>query len=247
MSGSRRTLPFTRSQFLWRAGTLAGGRAGVTPGAWPGSWAFSRFAALFALRKAPGVGAGWKRHLRHPLHQSRVGGVAKHPRSQAGNIASPGRGSPGCGPSNPTAPEPRESAVSGSPGLLGDRQGTQAGEGGTGGGHHPGHGLCPGLQAAGRSIRQPQDMVAPRRHPALAAPRVLGQVRSRTWGGRQSELPKHPLHPKTSRTPCITWTPHTPCTTGTPCHPTRPGHPRAPQSPVPPTHSKHSMHPTCPG
>lgn len=159
----------------------------------------------------------------------------------------PRQGIPGMRSQQPHSPRATGISRVRQPGLLGDREGTQAGEGGTGGGHHPGHGLCPGLQAAGRSIRQPQDMVAPRRHPALAAPRVLGQVRSRTWGGRQSELPKHPLHPKTSRTPCITWTPHTPCTTGTPCHPTRPGHPRAPQNPVPPTHSKHSMHPTCPG
>lgn len=57
--------------------------------------------------------------------------MTKHPRSQAGNIASPGRGSPGCGPSNPTAPEPRESALSGSPGDTGggggDRRGPPSG------------------------------------------------------------------------------------------------------------------------
>lgn len=62
-----------------------------------------------------------------PLHQGRERGMAKHPRSQAGNIASPGGGSPGCRPSNARAPEPRESALSGSPGLRGDRRGGQAG------------------------------------------------------------------------------------------------------------------------
>lgn len=229
-------------QFLWRAEGPRGrpcrahtGRLAGFVGAFPVCCFFHSYESTWAWRRVEAAPPA-------PLQHRREHGVAKHPRSQAGNIASPGRGSPGCRPSNPTAPEPRESAVSASPGLLGDRQGGTRG---------------PPSGTAARTLSRPSGCGlvnpavtgsrVPSPPPGARGPAGFGAGEEQKAGGRQPELPKHPMHP---RSPC---TPRTPCTTGAPCYPTYAGHPKAPQNRMDPTHSKHSMypghstHPTCPG
>lgn len=185
----------------------------------------------------------------------------------------PRRGIPGMPPQQRHSPR--------ATGISPVRQPRAAGgqAGGTGGGHHPGqpHGLCPGLQAAGWSIQQEQDLVAPRRRPALAAPRVLGQGRSRTRLGASRSSPNTPRTPKPHsshvshgpyippalqappanprtqgtpvhpRIPCTPRTPSIPCTRGIPCIPRSAWSPCTPCTPQAPQYPKYLLYPSQPG
>lgn len=173
--------------------------------------------------------------------------------TRAGNERWPSAPGAGLGTSPPQAGDPRGAAPAAPQppsrgisrvGQPGDRRGDRGAPSGT----------------AARTLSRPSGCRwvnpaaagpgAPRRRPALAAPRVLGQVRSRTRVGASRSSPNAPCTPK----------PHTPRMDPTyplhyryPLNPRHPGHPSAPQNRMHPTHSKHSvypghsMRPTCPG
>lgn len=151
--------------------------------------------------------------------------VAEHPRTPAplpgwGRCPPQAGGRRDTGGRRPHGPEPRETPASASPGLPG---GT-AGEGATGRDSRADSVLAFRLWV-GKS-NSSGAWAAPRRHPALTTPQVLGQARSRAPVGAS---------PGTPTTPC---TPRTPCT-----HvPHAPHIPRAPHAPpcTPFSHAPHT-------
>lgn len=165
----------------------------------------------FKLVKAPGPGSHGSRRRSvgqrgHPClsppqntYRGQCGGrgVAEHPR---------------------LLPLPRSSKGTAGQGTGGCRGGDRQRRGGTGGGHA-------GMTA--RTLSRPsgcgsENQTAPRRH-LLAAPRVLGQERSRERVGASPSTPRAlgTQAPPVPRTPHTAEAPqNTPCSWGNPCTPT---------------------------